>query len=226
MFNLKRIRGKYEMKQHTQEIRQRVLESAKELLIEQGYKKTTIRGIVERSGVLTGSIYYFFKNKEAIFAEMLESIIHQCIEKIDTCCEGETAAFKFAVLCEVELKKMQDDPRIREIYFECYRSPVIFEKFVDLFASFAKRLFGTRFTDEEYRQKNLLIKGAMGASITALYFEHEMDNERTRAEVIRGTLRLMSVPEEEIRATMDRMRGREELWQHIAQELVEMPLAI
>mgnify|MGYP000146037608 CR=1 FL=1 len=122
------------MKQHTQEIRQRVLESAKELLIEQGYKKTTIRGIVERSGVLTGSIYYFFKNKEAIFAEMLESIIHQCIEKIDTCCEGETAAFKFAVLCEVELKKMQDDPRIREIYFECYRSPVIFEKFVDLFA--------------------------------------------------------------------------------------------
>lgn len=110
MFNLKRIRGKYEMKQHTQEIRQRVLESAKELLIEQGYKKTTIRSIVERSGVLTGSIYYFFKNKEAIFAEMLESIIHQCIEKIDTCCEGETAAFKFAVLCEVELKKMQDDP--------------------------------------------------------------------------------------------------------------------
>ena len=81
------------MKQHTHEIRQRVLESAKELLIEQGYKKTTIRGIVERSGVLTRSIYYFFKNKEAIFAEMLESIIHHCIEKIDTCCEGETAAF-------------------------------------------------------------------------------------------------------------------------------------
>lgn len=66
----------------------------------------------------------------------------------------------------------------------------------------------------------------MGASITALYFEHEMDDARTRAEVIRGTLRLMSVPEAEIAATMDRMRGREELWQHIAQELVEMPLAI
>ena len=85
------------MKQHTQEIRQRVLESAKELLIEQGYKKTTIRGIVERSGVLTGSIYYFFKNKEAIFAEMLESIIHQCIEKIDTCCEDSRVQVRRAL---------------------------------------------------------------------------------------------------------------------------------
>ena len=36
----------------------------------------------------------------------------------------------------------------------------------------------------------------------------------------------MSVPEAEIEAVMERMHGREELWQHIAQELVEMPLAI
>ena len=57
MFNTwKKNRG-FWMKEHTKEIRQKVLETAKELLIEQGYKKTTIRGIVERSGVLTGSIY-------------------------------------------------------------------------------------------------------------------------------------------------------------------------
>lgn len=220
------MRGNHEMKQHTQEIRQRVLECAKELLVEQGYKKTTIRSIVERSGVLTGSIYYFFKNKEAIFADMLEVVMRQCIEKIDTCCEGETPAFKFAVLCEVELKKMQDDPRIREIYFECYRSPIIFERFVDVFAAFAKRLFGGRFTDEEYRQKNLLIKGAMGACITALYFEQGMDEEKARADVIRGTLRLLEVSEQEVETTIARMKSREELWQRIAQELVEMPLAI
>ncbi len=44
------------MKQHTQEIRQRVLESAKELLIEQGYKKTTSRGRVARGGVVAGGV--------------------------------------------------------------------------------------------------------------------------------------------------------------------------
>jgi AcrR family transcriptional regulator len=212
--------------QHTKEIRQKVLETAKELLIEQGYKKTTIRGIVERSGVLTGSIYYFFKNKEMIFADMIATIVHQCIEKIDACSEGESPAFKYAVICEVELKKMQDDPRIREIYYECYHSPIIFERMVDLFAAYAEQLFGERFTTEEYRQKNLLIKGAMGACITAMNFETAMNTEKARREVIRAALKLFGISEAEIEATLQHMAEREEIWQKIAQELVEMPLAI
>lgn len=88
MFNTWEKNRGFLMKEHTKEIRQKVLETAKELLIEQGYKKTTIRGIVGRSGVLTGSIYYFFKNKEMIFADMIATIVHQCIEKIDACSEG------------------------------------------------------------------------------------------------------------------------------------------
>ena len=48
------------MEKDKDEVRQRILAAAKELFVQQGYKKTTIRQIVEKSGVLTGSIYYFF----------------------------------------------------------------------------------------------------------------------------------------------------------------------
>lgn len=214
------------MREHSKQIRQKILATAKDLLVTQGYKKTTIRNIVQHSGVLTGSIYHFYQNKEAIFAEMLASIIHHCIEKIDACCGDETPAFKYAVICEVELTKMRDDARICEIYYECYHSRVIFEKMAELFARYAHQLFGTRFTEEEYRHKAVLIKGAMGACITAFYFDNPIDDDAARAEVIYLALRLFGVPEAEVEATIARMKQQKNLWSNIAQELVEEPLAI
>lgn len=52
------------MEKDKDEVRQRILAAAKELFVQQGYKKTTIRQIVEKSGVLTGSIYYFSRIKK------------------------------------------------------------------------------------------------------------------------------------------------------------------
>ena len=65
------------MEKDKDEVRQRILAAAKELFVQQGYKKTTIRQIVEKSGVLTGSIYYFFKNKEDIFQSLVMELLRQ-----------------------------------------------------------------------------------------------------------------------------------------------------
>ena len=77
---------------HIQEIRIKILNSAKELLAEEGYRKTTIRKIVERSGVLTGSIYYLFKNKEEIFKSMLLELTKDCQRAIKSRCGSESPA--------------------------------------------------------------------------------------------------------------------------------------
>ena len=70
------------MEKDKDEVRQRILAAAKELFVQQGYKKTTIRQIVEKSGVLTGSIYYFFKNKEDIFQSLVMELLGQCTDLI------------------------------------------------------------------------------------------------------------------------------------------------
>mgnify|MGYP000991895850 FL=1 len=101
-----------------------------------------------------------------------------------------------------------------------------FEKMAELFARYAHQLFGTRFTEEEYRHKAVLIKGAMGACITAFYFDNPIDDDAARAEVIYLALRLFGVSEAEVEATIARMKQQKNLWSKIAQELVEEPLAI
>lgn len=47
-----------------------VLEAAAQLLIAQGYDRTSTNQIAERAGVSIGSLYEYFPGKEAIFAEI------------------------------------------------------------------------------------------------------------------------------------------------------------
>ena len=59
-------------------VRETILNSAKELLLKNGYSGTTIRGIIKESGVLSGSIYHFFNNKEDIFKSLILELFDNC----------------------------------------------------------------------------------------------------------------------------------------------------
>ena len=89
---------------HADRVKYKVLTAAKKLFVRQGYKKTTIRQIVEESGVLTGSIYYLYKNKADIFQALVLSLLRGCVELIDEQYREESPAFKMAAMFMVELK--------------------------------------------------------------------------------------------------------------------------
>jgi AcrR family transcriptional regulator len=50
-----------------------ILEEATELFYEVGYARTTIRDVAGRLGIPNPSIYYYFKNKEYLLFEVIES---------------------------------------------------------------------------------------------------------------------------------------------------------
>lgn len=50
--------------------RERILEIALELFIEEGYDKTSIRDIAERLGTTKAALYYYFKSKSEILLEL------------------------------------------------------------------------------------------------------------------------------------------------------------
>ncbi len=54
------------------ETRERLLESAKAEFLEKGYTKASLRKICADAGVTTGALYFFFKDKEDLFAEIVE----------------------------------------------------------------------------------------------------------------------------------------------------------
>jgi len=52
-------------------VRQRLLEGAAELFTQKGYASTTVREIVAAAGVTKPVLYYYFRNKEGIYLELM-----------------------------------------------------------------------------------------------------------------------------------------------------------
>ncbi|HSF14255.1 MAG TPA: TetR/AcrR family transcriptional regulator [Vicinamibacteria bacterium] len=74
------------MPQTVQEIaptRDRILTAARELFWLQGYEATSIAEIVEKANVNPGSLYYFFKSKEALLLGVLDWYLANLSEVMD-----------------------------------------------------------------------------------------------------------------------------------------------
>ncbi|GEM_PF-253208 len=59
--------------------RRRILEAAKTCLGEAGYAGATVTEIARRAGVSNGLLYQFFRNKEALVAQVLEEIVRDWV---------------------------------------------------------------------------------------------------------------------------------------------------
>ncbi len=57
---------------NNKETKGRLLESARNEFLEKGYGKASLRKICADAGVTTGALYFFFKDKEDLFAEIVE----------------------------------------------------------------------------------------------------------------------------------------------------------
>ena len=66
--------------------RQYVLQAAYDLFLEQGYAATSMRQIAEQTGLALGGIYNHFKNKQAIFSELIidRHPFHQILPLLQT----------------------------------------------------------------------------------------------------------------------------------------------
>ena len=62
--------------------RKRLVEGARELLEEVGYKNATVTEITQRSGVSLGTFYRYFDNREALFLLLLRSVVGVLYESV------------------------------------------------------------------------------------------------------------------------------------------------
>jgi TetR/AcrR family transcriptional regulator, transcriptional repressor for nem operon len=64
--------------------RERLVESAKELIHEQGVHRTTLADVAERADVPLGNVYYYFKTKDAL----VDAVIDRYKEQAETLIEA------------------------------------------------------------------------------------------------------------------------------------------
>lgn len=69
--------SRQENQNENKETRKHLLECARKEFLEKGYMKASLRSICKEAGVTTGALYFFFKDKEDLFAALVEEPLHQ-----------------------------------------------------------------------------------------------------------------------------------------------------
>ncbi|WP_066173806.1 TetR/AcrR family transcriptional regulator [Bacillus marinisedimentorum] len=64
-------------KEHKEQRRANILEAAKEVFIEYGYERTTMKHIMDAANVSRGGLYQYFSNKEDVYEAILEESLTQ-----------------------------------------------------------------------------------------------------------------------------------------------------
>lgn len=90
--------------------RERILREAAALFRRKGYRGTTVRDIAESVGILSGSLFHHFENKEAILLEIMrEAFETVCTAHEAVLASNLSAADKLRQLVRGELDAIVDD---------------------------------------------------------------------------------------------------------------------
>lgn len=67
----------------------KLLESARKEFMEKGYMHASLRSICKNAGVTTGALYFFFKEKEDLFASLVEGPLNMLYDTMNNHYQGE-----------------------------------------------------------------------------------------------------------------------------------------
>ncbi len=67
-----RVKGENRRTEKARETRQRMLDAARDLFVEQGYGATAIQDIADRAGVAVQTLYFTFGNKRSLLKELVD----------------------------------------------------------------------------------------------------------------------------------------------------------
>lgn len=129
---------------HMKGIRNQILRTAEKLFLTQGYKTTTIRQIVQESGITSGSIYNIFEDKEHLFSALVDEFLTNAKAKIDKALEGQPAENRMVGLLGMELYITEKNPVVRELMCAFHTSPFLMETVIKRHSTLAEEVWAGR----------------------------------------------------------------------------------
>jgi AcrR family transcriptional regulator len=126
--------------------RKQIMGVAKKVFAAHGYHKTNIEMICKKAGIGRGTIYRYFKNKEAVFAAILE----ESMEEMN--------------------RQMIDGYESKELIFENR------EEIVDAYVKSLERILGFLFADRDFARIALEVSTGVSKRFTQLRLDYERKN--------------------------------------------------
>lgn len=142
-------------------VRQRLLEGAAELFTQKGYAATTVREIVAAGGVSKPVLYYYFRNKEGIYLELMRQAFTRVDDLLQAALEDQgSATQRLLRLCDRVYSLFMENVKVARVMYSIYYGPQQGAPFFDFdayhlkFVEAIRRLIGEGIRKGEFRKGN------------------------------------------------------------------------
>ena len=150
-----------------EESRRNILDAAMDLFFTKGYENTTTRDIIMKAGILNGSLYNRFRNKEEILYTIVEEALTEALDRLTDMLEEEKNPLIIMNLpIAVEVYLSSRDPKIAELLYEVHRSWNNLMEYVKMYMEWVNahmERYGISFNDDPNSETKIVaLLGAIG----------------------------------------------------------------
>ena len=181
--------------------KKRILQVCVKLFLEQGYKKTTMAEIIEKSGVSSSSFLNIFRAKDGVLTELVQFMFKNQFSMARSAASTKLPpVYVYAVETAIQMTLTELNENLREIYIEAYTQKEACEYIQRETAKELYQIF--RSYQPELAERDFYELEIGSAGIMRGYMAHPCDAELTLEKKLRlfftMSLRAYNVPEEEI----------------------------
>jgi AcrR family transcriptional regulator len=194
----------------SREVKNKILDVTRDLLLAQGYKITTIRQVIEKAGIKTGTLYHFFRDKEDILLHLVIQTFNEFMQTAEGIVGKEKdGALKYALIYALEMKMVERYDRIAELYLESYSSWRITQAMLGMNIQRNKDFFhkyNEHFTDQDYYIRTLALRGMRLSFIAERVRSGAVDFDVKCPFLIETDLSMFNVPKNKIETALSRAK--------------------
>jgi AcrR family transcriptional regulator len=152
-------------------VRNKIIKISRRLFLEQGYENTTVRQVLKKARLSTGSLYHFFKNKEEILLFSLKDALLEMSSLTDSMAvKYNEPMLRYALGIAIGTSEIFKYKHLFNFYNAIYKNESAENFMINLKVTRMKNVFNDlnlHFTDSEIHSRVLAIHGATKALVLA-----------------------------------------------------------
>ena len=184
----------------SQETKERILQVCVKLFLEQGYKRTTMAEIIDKSGVSSSSFQNIFRAKDGVLTELVQFMFSSQFGAARSIAGPLPPVFVYAAETAIQLTLTELNENLREIYIEAYSQKEASEYIMRQTAKELYQIFGEYLP--ELNEDDFYVLEIGSAGLMRGYMAQPCDEALTLEKKLGGfltlSLRGYNVPKEQV----------------------------
>jgi AcrR family transcriptional regulator len=152
-------------------VRNSIIKISRRLFLEQGYENTTVRQVLKKARLSTGSLYHFFKNKDEILLFSLKDALLEISSLTDSmAAKYNEPLLRYSLGVALGISEIFNYKHLFNFYHAIYKNESAENFMISLKVARMKNLLNDlnlHFTDNEIHSRILAIHGATRALMLA-----------------------------------------------------------